>query len=137
MHPGPVGERRERSGRGVEQEHLLLGGVPQPGLDQQPALVYPGHAADLEAVAGQRRAVDREGAGITGGVGGGQHPPVGEAGGGAGEGVHPLRVHGAGQFPGPAGGRVGAEQQHRLLEPVLDGQQDLPVDSQPASERYG
>lgn len=89
--------------------------------------MHPGHGADLDPVPGEQYAVHREGAGgAAGGVGGGQHPPVGEAGRGTGDQrVHPLRVAGAGQLPGAAGGRVGGEQQYVLLEPVLDGEQDL------------
>lgn len=136
MHPGPVGDRGQLPGRRVQQQHLLLGGVAQPGLDQQPALVEPGHAADLDPVAGEQLAVHREcpggpaaggtPSGSWGSVGGGQHPAVGQARRGArDQRVHPLRVRGAGQLPGTAGGRVGGEQQHGPLEPVLDGQQDL------------
>ncbi|GAA3078938.1 hypothetical protein GCM10020254_23940 [Streptomyces goshikiensis] len=61
-----------------------------------------------------------------GGVGGGQHPAVGEPGRGAGQRVHPLGVRGAGQLPGAPGGRVGAEQRDVALEPVRHRQQDLP-----------
>lgn len=49
----PVGERELPGGR-IEQEHLLFGGVAQPGLDQQPAFVDAGHAADLNPVRGDQ-----------------------------------------------------------------------------------
>lgn len=127
MHAGPVGDRGQPTGVRVQQQHLLLGRVAQTRLDQQSALVDPGHGADLDLVPGEERAVHREGAGgAVRGVGRGQRPPVGEAGRGArDQRVHPLRVRGAGQLPGAAGGRVGGEQQDASLEPVLDGQQDL------------
>ncbi len=112
VHAGPVGDRGQLPGGRVQQQHLLLGRVAQARLDQQQALVDPGHCADLDTVPGEQLAVHREGAGgAARGVGGGQHPPVGEAGRGAGDQrVHPLRVRGAGELPGAAGGRVGGEQ---------------------------
>lgn len=87
-----------------------------------------GHPADLDPVPGQRFPVDGEAAGgAVRAVGGGEHPAVGEPGRGAGQHrVDPVGVGGAGQLAGTAGGRVGGEQQDATLEPVLDGQQDLP-----------
>ncbi len=136
VRAGALGEPLGRAAVRVDQVDVLVERVALAGLAEQPVADPADDAADLQAGGVQRLAVHGQAAGL-GRVQDGEQSAVGQPVRGAGQVVDPELVCGAGEFGGDAGGRVGAQQQHVLLQPVGDGEQQLLRAGPPGGAQVG